>query len=96
MLWEFTVRPEHRDAFERAYAPDGDWAALFQKAPGYLGTALLHDTERPGVYLTIDRWQRPRDYQAAMSSMKPEYQALDQQCETFTVRERKLGEYLEP
>lgn len=95
MLWEFTVRPEHREAFERAYAPDGDWAVLFRKARGYLGTSLLRDAERENVYLTIDRWQRPQDYAAAMSSLGPDYQALDQHCEAFTVRERKLGEYLE-
>jgi heme-degrading monooxygenase HmoA len=95
VLWEFTVRPEQREPFERAYAADGDWARLFQKARGYLGTTLLRDAERESVYLTIDRWQRPQDYAAAMSSLGPDYQALDQHCEAFTVKERKLGEYIE-
>lgn len=63
-LWEFHVRAESRDEFERHYGPEGSWAALFRRAPGYLGTHLLRDRATDGRYLTIDRWQSEAAYRA--------------------------------
>lgn len=44
IVWEFAVTAEHVEAFERAYGPDGDWAALFQRSPQFHGTELLRST----------------------------------------------------
>jgi len=95
VVWEFTILPDHRAEFERAYGPGGDWARLFRRAPGYVETVLLHDTDRPDVYLTIDRWRTPNDFTAGMASLGPDYHALDEACSRLTVKERKLGGYTE-
>ena len=95
MLWEFTIRPEHREAFERAYSAQGDWAQLFRRARGYLSTDLLRDAERPDVYVTIDRWQQPEDYVAGMASLAPSYQDLDRRCEAYTLNEHRIGNFVQ-
>ena len=44
IVWEFQVAAEQVEAFERAYGPDGDWAALFQRSPQFQGTEVLRST----------------------------------------------------
>ena len=46
ILWRYRVKPEHREAFEAAYGPDGDWARLFRRHEHYLGTELLSQPNR--------------------------------------------------
>ena len=40
IVWSFDVKPEQVKAFERVYSPEGDWAQLFQRAPGFEGMEL--------------------------------------------------------
>ena len=46
-VWEFQVDETRSVDFERHYGPCGTWAALFARAPGYLGTQLLRDEATP-------------------------------------------------
>lgn len=66
---------EVRDAaqFEAVYGPEGEWAAFFAGARGYIGTELLRDVETPGRYLVIDRWESPEAYNAFASEHREEY-----------------------
>jgi len=89
ILWSYEVRPEARDAFERAYGLEGDWAALFGRAAGYLGTELLRGAGN--AYLTIDRWRGEADFEAFMAAHRADYQALDRATEGWTTEERRLG-----
>ena len=90
-LWRFRVSPAEREAFERAYGPQGDWAQLFARADGYLGTELLRQDD--GDYLTIDRWHSHADYERARAELAAEYAALDRRCEAYTSEETWLGLY---
>jgi heme-degrading monooxygenase HmoA len=47
--------------FTAAYAADGAWGELFDRAAGFLGTELYRDAARADRFLTIDRWQDERD-----------------------------------
>lgn len=93
VIWEFSVEPEARPAFEKAYGPNGNWAQLFRHSSGYLGTHLLHDVERPGRYLTLDRWVSREAMLAFKQAHAAEYQALDRQCEALTKQELLVGEF---
>ena len=93
IVWEFTVPEAHRDAFERAYGPDGDWAALFRSAPGYLGTELLRDGNMPGRYLTIDRWTAHENFAAFKDVSGATYEAMDRRFEGLTSHEVKIGTF---
>jgi heme-degrading monooxygenase HmoA len=59
--------------FERVYGMDGEWAAFFNGARGYIGTELLRDTETPGRYLVIDRWESADAYNAFVAERHEEY-----------------------
>ena len=93
IVWEFQVSPANRDAFERLYGPRGAWADLFRTDPAYLGTDLYRSTERPGWYLTLDRWRTRGAYEAFHREHAEEYKALDSQGELLTEREVALGTF---
>jgi hypothetical protein len=63
ILWRYRVKPEHRGDFERAYGPDGDWANLFRRHPGYLGTELLPKSASSA---------HPEEPQSGVSKGRPE------------------------
>jgi len=92
-LWEFLVRAEHVEEFERAYGPDGDWVALFRRAAGYLGSWLLRDRSNPLRFITIDRWESAGAHRAFHSAFSREYAQLDARCAHLTAREVALGSF---
>ena len=92
-VWEFRVRPAATEAFEAAYAPDGEWARLFRRDAGYLGTELLRDRAEPGRYLTVDRWRSAAAWEAFRDRHGADYAALDERCEPLTLAERHLGSF---
>ncbi|MCA9727250.1 MAG: hypothetical protein KC729_06170, partial [Candidatus Eisenbacteria bacterium] len=63
-VWEFLVTDQHRQAFETAYGPNGDWVRLFRSDPSYLRTLFLHDQENAEHYLTMDYWLSRAGYLA--------------------------------
>jgi heme-degrading monooxygenase HmoA len=92
-LWEFAVLPARQAAFEAEYGPAGRWVALFRRAPGYLGSELLHDRRDPLRYVTIDRWASADAYREFRRRFAVEYERLDREFEGLTAREAPLGEY---
>lgn len=93
IVWEYRVSAENTSEFERHYAPAGSWYNLFSKAAGYLGTDLLIEPERPGRYVTIDRWASPEAYALFQATWGAEYRALDARCDGLTERESFLGAF---
>jgi len=92
ILWEFRVRPGSEPAFEAAYGPEGDWAVLFRRAPGYLGTELLRAPEA-GRYVTIDRWLSSAAFEAFREVHRADYDDLDRRCAGLTLEETPLGKF---
>lgn len=95
IIWQLRAKPGLEREFEKVYGPGGDWALLFQKAEGYLGTELFRETERSGTYVTIDRWNSRAAFQAFRDRWLSEYETLDAQCESLTEQETSLG-WFEP
>ena len=91
IIWEFTVREEHIQEFIRAYNSNGDWAQLFKRADGYLGTELLRSSAEPNIFLTIDRWENATCFDIFQKQFGAEYQRLDTQLEGYTLAEKKVG-----
>jgi len=91
-VWEYEVPPDRTGAFAAAYAADGPWGELFRRAGGFLGTELYRDSARPGRYMTIDRWQDERAWQAFLAVFRPDYESLDAQLEGLAAVERSLFE----
>jgi heme-degrading monooxygenase HmoA len=91
LVWEFRVRAEFESAFEAAYGPTGEWAKLFARATGYLGTDLLRDARGTGRYLTIDRWVSAEAFERFRAEHGDEYVQLDARCEPWTEQETAIG-----
>jgi heme-degrading monooxygenase HmoA len=89
ILWTYDVKPEARERFEEVYGPSGQWAELFGRAEGYLGTEPFRGPE--GAYLTIDRWRAEADFAAFMGAHRANYEALDRTTEGWTLAQRKIG-----
>lgn len=96
ILWQFRAATGRRGDFIAAYGPDGDWAALFRRAPGYGGTELWEDAEDPDLFLVLDRWKSATDFAAFKERFGAEYAELDRACLALTAEERALGRYLSP
>ena len=68
-IFAYAVDPAGREAFERVYGPDGEWARFFRGARGYFGTELLAGDE----YLLIHRWESEVAYDAFLDGQRDEY-----------------------
>jgi heme-degrading monooxygenase HmoA len=93
IVWEFRIRTVKRRAFERAYGPNGEWATLFRKGKGFLGTELIRDVHDADRYLTLDFWKSRKDYERFKRENREMYQLIDQRCELLTTRESELGQF---
>ena len=93
IVWAFDVKPGSVAPFESAYGPEGDWATLFRRAPGYGGTELLRDVDKAGRYLTIDHWRSREDFWKFREAFRGDYLALDERCAALTKRETLIGDF---
>ncbi len=92
-IWEFEAQPDKVAEFEAAYAGDGPWAHLFARSSGYLGSQLLRDSERPGRFITVDRWTSREAFDAFTTRWRAEYAAMDKQYAPLTLREALIGRF---
>ncbi len=93
VLWRFRPRVGQESEFERAYSSSGEWAQLFRRGDGYLGTELLRRSDDSREYLTIDRWASRAAYEAFRARWSSEYQQLDHRLEELTEEETLLGAF---
>jgi heme-degrading monooxygenase HmoA len=93
ILWQFRPVEGRESEFERAYGPSGEWALLFRRDDGYLGTELLRHSEDSKEYLTLDRWVSRTAYETFRSRFSSEYQRLDRLFEELTEEETPLGAF---
>jgi len=92
-LWEYSVAPEHVDAFLAHYGPDGSWVRLFRKSDGYLGTSLLRDRDDGSRFVTIDRWASTEHHAAFLDRYGAAFASLDEACSDLTRFERLIGHF---
>lgn len=93
ILWEYQIKAERAQEFEKMYAPTGAWTKLFQKSNGFLGTEFIRDEKNHRRYITIDRWMSAHEYELFRLQWNAEYAALDAECQGLTDRETLLGKW---
>ncbi len=96
ILWEFEVPSESREAFVRAFGPGGDWDALFVRAAGFRGLELLGDPDRPGRFLTIDRWDGEAAFQRFLSELGHDYAEMADRLHVLSTRQTRIGAFTQP
>lgn len=90
-MWKFEVGPEAQEQFVAAYKPDGDWARLFAKAPGFIRCELWRGDD--GTYLTADYWESVGDFERFQAAQGEEYQRLDAELEDVAGIETFIGAF---
>jgi len=90
-IWKYVVDPQFLKAFEKLYGPLGGWVQLFKTGDGYLGTELMQLHGQPNVYLTIDKWESKDQYLNFYKLHQKLIDEIDQQGDTMTLSEEKLG-----
>jgi heme-degrading monooxygenase HmoA len=93
VLWEFQVRPEFEELFQRIYGSQGDWAELFRKGKGYVRTEFYRDVKNARRYVTVDVWESELAYHEFRKDHEKEYRAIDQRGEGMTEKETSLGAF---
>ena len=89
------MREEHLQQFISAYESNGDWANLFRRAEGFLGTELLRSQNESNAFLTLDRWESSACFESFQEQFGTEYRKLDAQFESYTLSEEKIGVFSE-
>jgi heme-degrading monooxygenase HmoA len=92
-LWAYRVSPGRLNAFLELYGPNGSWADLFRRAPGYLGTQLLQDRIQSDRFITVDRWVSEEAFVSFRRRFAEDFDHLDRLGETLTAEETALGEF---
>lgn len=89
IIWRYEIDDAHRGEFEATYGPTGDWARLFARSTGYVGTQLLRAAD--GTYLTIDLWRGTPELDAFLADHRADYDALDARAAAWTRSELRIG-----
>ena len=89
-VWQYDVAPGHEGEFERLYGASGAWAQLFGRGAGYLGTELFRAVQRPGRYITVDRFSSAEAWHQFLSEHGTAYAELDSRCAELTREEIDL------
>ena len=92
-IFEYEVEPAGRERFERAYGPDGEWAAFFRTGDGYLGTELHRSEGDPARYLVLDRWTSAEAYSAFLDEHRSEYDDRSRATAALYRREIVVGRF---
>jgi quinol monooxygenase YgiN len=93
VVWEFRVRPARVGEFVKLYNADGEWAKLFARGDGFLGTHLMRDESAETRFVTIDRWRDATCYEAFQWRHQKDRDALDRLSAPMIERRDRTGTF---
>jgi len=91
IIWEYWIAHGREKEFAEMYGPNGDWAKLFDEAPGYVRSDLLLDKQDPSRAIVMDWWESRQQYTAFLHEFKAEYEAINARAEMLNSSECCLG-----
>ncbi len=92
-IWEYYVKDDFIEEFEKIYGAAGAWVQLFKGADGYNSTELLHDRDNERRYVTIDSWISRSAYETFRKQFAAEFEELDKICNLLTEDEVFMGSF---
>ena len=92
-IWEYIVKKEYLNDFKNNYGSSGSWVTFFKKSEYYVKTELLIDKQNSLKFMTIDYWKSKEKYLEFININKSEYDILDQDCNNYTSKEVRIGEF---
>ena len=92
-IWEYKVKSDKKNEFEKLYGQDGDWIKLFKKYSDYIKTELIKDLKNNDLYTTLDYWKSKEAYYNFKEKSKNEFSEIDKKGEKLTLEEIHIGEF---
>jgi len=91
VVWQFDVKPERRDDFERFYGADGEWTMVSRKSRSFIGSSFLREFTAEPKYLLIEYWSEMLPYERHQVDLRDEIDALERSREEMTTSATPLG-----
>ena len=95
VIWTYEVRSDCLDRFKQDYSSTGLWVDFFSPGQGYQGTQLLCNRATSNCFLTIDRWDSEASFRRFSDEHREEYEAIDKRCSALTLREDRIGAFVD-
>ncbi len=93
IYWEYSV-PGDTGRFEAFYGPNGQRAALFEAADGFIRSDLQRDANNSTIYRTADYWASRDAFLAFLRDHSADYDALSKESEGLSSTQTSLGMFL--
>jgi heme-degrading monooxygenase HmoA len=93
IAWEFVLRQGQEEKFLAGYGPEGRWAQLFGRAPGFVRSELARSEYDAHKFVTVDVWESRAAYEAFRKRYEAEYDLLDMEMQACTVNEQRVGSF---
>jgi heme-degrading monooxygenase HmoA len=93
IAWEFVLKQGAQEQFLAGYGPEGRWAKLFAKAPGFIRSELARSEYDGHKFVTVDVWESRAAYDAFRKQFEAEYDLLDMEMQAYTVNEQRVGSF---
>ena len=91
VVWQFTVREDKTEEFERFYGADGDWTKLSRRSRSFIGSSFLKDLAIPTRYLLVEYWSEMLVYEKHTADFDAQIKALEERRREFTASVESLG-----
>src|SRR6478736_6507349 len=91
VVWQFDIRPEAADDFERLYGADGEWTKLSRRSRSFLGSSFLKAMGSDTRYLLVEYWGEMVVYEKHLVDFSDELEALEKARQRLVERMETVG-----
>lgn len=93
IVWQYQVREDKHELFEKVYGAKGIWSQLFSTSQHYKGSQLSKCTDQENTYILLDWWSGATPYRAFLKEYEATYTSLSDQYAGLYLKEERLGEF---
>jgi quinol monooxygenase YgiN len=91
VVWQFDIRPESSDDFERLYGADGPWTKMSRRSRSFLGSSFLRAIGSENRYLLVEYWGEMMVYEKHLADLSEQVKALEEQRARLVERMETVG-----
>lgn len=91
VVWQFTIKENKGEEFERFYGADGEWTRISRRSRSFLGSSFLRDLAVPSRYLLVEYWSEMLVYEKHVTDFTREMKMLEERRDAFTHTVESLG-----
>jgi len=91
VVWQFDIRPEAANDFERLYGADSAWTKLSRRSRSFLGSSFLKAMGSDTRYLLVEYWGEMVVYEKHLVDFSEKLNALEEQRALLVERMETVG-----